>query len=254
MWLLDAKTLRLRAFPGELPGWRPGPRPGQTPHYAILSHCWREEEVLFQDIQDLDRARGMAGFTKIKHCCEQSLKIGYKWVWVDTCCIDKSSSAELSEAINSMFKWYGHAGTCLVYLDDVDHGDPHRQDSLFRKGRWFTRGWTLQELLASKRLVFFSKDWSFLGTKGSLLTLLSAITKIPVDALSHNSSFSSFSVAQRMSWAAGRQTTRIEDQAYSLMGLFDIFMPIIYGEGSSAFRRLQLEIIQRSSDQTIFAW
>ena len=153
-----------------------------------------------------------------------------------------------------MFKWYGHAGTCLIYLDDVDDGDPHRQDSLFRKSRWFTRGWTLQELLAPKRLVFFSKSWSSLGTKGSLLTLLSAITKIPIDALSHNSSFSSFSVAQRMSWAAKRQTTRVEDQAYSLMGLFSIFMPIIYGEGSSAFRRLQLEIIQRSSDQSIFAW
>ena len=254
MWLLNTKTLQLREFSGELPSWRPGRQPGKTPHYAILSHCWRDGEVLFHDIQDLDRARGMAGFPKIEHCCEQALKIGYKWAWVDTCCIDKSSSAELSEAINSMFKWYGHAGTCLIYLDDVDHGDPRRQDSLFRKSRWFTRGWTLQELLAPKRLVFFSKSWSFLGTKGSLLTLLSAITKIPVDALSHNSSFSSFSIAQRMSWAAKRRTTRIEDQAYSLMGLFSIFMPIIYGEGSSAFRRLQLEIIQRSSDQTIFAW
>lgn len=146
MWLLNTKTLRLCEFSGQLPGWsrrtrwQPEPEPEHIPRYAILSHCWGEGEVLFQDIQDLDRARGMAGFPKIEHCCEQALKIGYKWTWIDTCCIDKSSSAELSEAINSMFKWYRHTSTCLVYLDDVDHGDTHHQDSLFLKSRWFTRG------------------------------------------------------------------------------------------------------------------
>ena len=254
MWLLNTITLRLRDFSGELPDNKPGQQPDRIPHYAILSHCWREGEVLFQDIQDLERTRRMVGFPKIEHCCNQALRIGYMWAWVDACCIDKSSSAELSEAINSMFKWYGHAGACLVYLDDVDNEDPHRLDSSFRKSRWFTRGWMLQELLAPKWLIFFSKSWSYLGTRESLLRLLSDMTGIPMDALSHSSSLHSFSIAQRMSWAAKRQTTRAEDRAYSLMGLFDIFMPIIYGEGGAAFRRLQLEIIQRSSDQTIFAW
>ncbi|KAE8452147.1 hypothetical protein EG329_001614 [Mollisiaceae sp. DMI_Dod_QoI] len=221
------------------------------PQYAILSHRWERGEVSYQDLLT-ENVSSMQGYSKIKECCAQALSDGWKWVWIDTCCIDKSSSAELSEAINSMYNWYAAARTCYVYLSDVPaklEGLHRYQYSAFRQSKWFTRGWTLQELLAPKHLVFFDQEWEEIGTKSSLQSLLSSITGI-----NDFENYESVCIARKMSWAAARETTRMEDQAYSLMGIFGVHMPLLYGEGARAFLRLQLEILKISDDESIFAW
>ncbi|KAJ4286648.1 hypothetical protein N0V88_007939 [Collariella sp. IMI 366227] len=199
-----------------------------------------------------------AGYDKIAYACGQAEKDGHQYVWVDTCCIDKRSSAEVSEATNSMFRWYQQAAVCYAYLEDV-HFDDFTEGYLtwkdhFNKSRWFGRGWTLQELLAPRKVVFYAKGWRVLGTKSSLVKSIESITGIDELTLLEPKLLHHASVAQRLSWAANRTTTRHEDMAYSLMGLFGINMPIIYGEGENAFLRLQREIIKRSNDHSIFAW
>ena len=167
--------------------------------------------------------------------------------WVDTCCIDKSSSAVLSEAIISMFRWYHNSTKCYVYLSDIsrpafDVNDFNRCELAFRNSRWFTRGWTLQELLAPASVEFFSKDWEQLGNKKSLEQFIHEITGIPIRAL-QGSALSYFSVSERLLWAEKRETTREEDKAYSLLGIFSIQIPVLYGEGrENAFKRLREEI------------
>ncbi|PMD19924.1 HET-domain-containing protein [Hyaloscypha hepaticicola] len=225
------------------------------PPYAILSHTWEMEEVSFQEMQT-DDAKSKKGYSKIKGCCKVAAAWGFEYVWVDTCCIDKTSSAELSEAINSMFSWYQKADVCYVYLSDYLF--PARKDNSldeegFKNSRWFTRGWTLQELIAPESVIFFNNTWHDIGTKHSLGSLISEITEIQVEALM-GAKLEDFSVAQRMCWASRRQTSRIEDEAYSLMGVFGVHMPMLYGEGVHAFIRLQEEIIKTSTDHTIFAW
>lgn len=185
---------------------------------------------------------------------------GFDYVWVDTCCIDKTSSAELSEAINSMYVWYRGADVCYVYMADVvdTREDFHSQPGLgsaFGQSRWWTRGWTLQELLAPTCLTFFDQNWREIGTKASLQELISDLTGIDAQTLlDYDANRSLVSVAQKMSWAANRQTTRREDHAYCLLGIFGINMPLLYGEGNQAFRRLQLEILKQSTDHSLFAW
>ena len=176
-------------------------------------------------------------------------------MWIDSCCIDKSSSSELSEAISSMYQWYGLAAMCYTYLADVPPGDGHEANrSPFRRSLWFQRGWTLQELIAPINMVFLSNNWKPIGSKHALNGLVESITKISCRALLHLEPLSSFSVAQRLSWAAERETTKKEDRAYSLLGIFDITMPILYGEGDRAFRRLQEQIMLHIPDQSLFAW
>lgn len=284
--------------------------------YAILSHTWGDEEVLFSDLQGspyseeienlqdriallesyflegkakssfqegqyswsqeagegsggqeraetekernrrLRGAKRKKGWSKIEACCREATKYGVCLVWIDTCCIDKDSSAELSEAINSMFEWYRNAKVCLVYLEDV-FVDDDRDRGQLRKARWFTRGWTLQELIAPPVVIFFSKDWAFIGTGSSLAQDIAEITGIDQAVLGGDgtNALSMFSVANRLSWAAKRSVTRPEDRPYSLMGLFGVNMPIIYGEGErAAFFRLQQEIFQVTGDHSIFAW
>ncbi|KIX04622.1 uncharacterized protein Z518_05492 [Rhinocladiella mackenziei CBS 650.93] len=194
------------------------------------------------------------GFQKIEGCCRQASQEGLDWIWVDTCCIDKTSSSETSEAINSMFNWYRDSRVCYVYLADVTDGEClEDKDSTFRRSRWFTRGWTLQELLAPTDLLFFSKSWTFLEKRQTLCNIIEEITRIPSGFLGRKR-LSEASIAQRMSWAARRTTTRKEDAAYCLLGIFDVNMPLLYGEGEKAFQRLQEEIIGQTDDQSIFAW
>lgn len=240
MRLIDIDTRRVEEFIGD-----------SIPKYAILSHTWGREEVTFQDIHRR-RATSMAGYQKVEYACKQARRDGLQKVWIDTCCIDKSSSTELSEAINSMFRWYQDAAVCYVYLSDV----PSKKGLLlFPFSRWFLRGWTLQELLAPRSLVFYSKDWKCIGTRRSLCNIISEITTIHCNALSGRlHEIREFSIAQKMSWAANRQTTRKEDIAYCLMGLFGVNMPLLYGEGEQAFIRLQEKIMEDSDDQSIFAW
>ncbi|KAK7446260.1 hypothetical protein VKT23_014465 [Stygiomarasmius scandens] len=225
------------------------------PLYAILSHTWGDIEITFQDIQSLNIAKTKAGWSKVKNACDHARKHTFDWIWIDSCCIDKTSSAELSEALNSMYQYYTDAEVCYVYLCDVSSKENLRdRKSSFCSSKWFTRGWTLQELIAPMYAVFLDKNWNEIGTRWSLRDAISAVTTIPVEIF-EGQDIDEFSVAQKMSWAAYRETTRPEDQAYCLMGIFNVNMPSIYGEGAvKAFIRLQQEIIKISDDRSIFAW
>ncbi|EJF58378.1 HET-domain-containing protein [Dichomitus squalens LYAD-421 SS1] len=224
--------------------------------YAILSHTWDEIEQTFQDVREIQRSpTRRAGFHSLDFSCAVARENGYDYLWIDSCCIDKTSSSELSEAINSMYDWYRSVAVCYAYLSDVPFGEKHRAgSSRFRSSRWFKRGWTLQERIAPSALTFLSEDWKVIGTKGSLCDLVEDVTSIPEEALLHTKPLDLFSVAERFSWAATRQTTTTEDRAYSLLGIFAIHMPTLYGEGELAFQRLQEEVVQRIPDQSLFAW
>lgn len=227
------------------------------PRYAILSHTWGadHDEVNLADLEkDTNMIKG--GFKKIHFCADQAAKDNLRYFWVDTCCIDKTSSAELTEAINSMVKWYRKATQCYVYLPDVSTGSLTsaslvRQDwyPAFQQSRWFTRGWTLQELLAPTSVEFFSVEGERLGSKCTLVQELHSITGISAEAL-RGIPLYQFSVDERMSWMARRQTKREEDMAYSLLGIFNVHMPLIYGEGrANALARLHKEISARSGKE-----
>ncbi|KAH9848562.1 heterokaryon incompatibility protein-domain-containing protein [Lenzites betulinus] len=253
---------------------------GPTP-YAILSHTWRSAEEggeqTFDDLVKLQAECPIANSkpwnddppppvnnkffshsnlsAKIRRACEVARKAGFRLIWIDSCCIDKRSSAELSEAINSMYALYRDADVCYVYLADVPRDtNPRQKGSMFWNSKWHGRGWTLQELVAPSYVVFLTCDWTFLGTKTGLASMLEQITGVDATILLGMKPVESASVAKRMSWAAYRQTTRVEDRAYSLLGIFGVHMSPIYGEGTNAFLRLQEEIIKHIPDQSIFAW
>jgi hypothetical protein len=229
------------------------------PQYAILSHTWGPDhkEITLKDLVDGIR-RSKAGYRKLIFCAKQAKQEGIQFCWIDTCCIDKSSSAELSEAINSMYRWYHAAKKCYVYLSDVSYSssvddEPFSEQiwvKAFRTSRWFSRGRTLQELLAPQYVDFFSFEGYLLGSKASLQQHIHDITNIPIAAL-QSTLFSNFDVSQKMSWAQGRKTKREEDGAYSLLGLFDIHMPLIYGEGRvKAFTRLWREVKESAKERS----
>lgn len=238
--------------------------------YAILSHCWgaTTEEITFREMEmlskmasfDRKKLRQRPGYQKILKSCEQANKDEFKWLWVDTCCINAESSSELSEAINSMFRWYEGSGKCYAYLHDVDADKlpTKRDDEKFGQfdgwPKWFSRGWTLQELVAPSVVQFFNQRWQPIGNKNLFAHTLKEITRIPSCILQYGLDADHLSVAQIMSWAADRKTTRVEDRAYSLLGLFGVHMPMLYGEGKNAFRRLQLELIRMTNDHSVFAW
>lgn len=233
-----------------------------TPPYAILSHCWSSDELLYRDFPlnwaSNDR-EGRRGFQKLRGLLKLARQDGHEYVWIDTCCIDKTSSAELTEAINSMFKWYEESEVCYAYLEDVSDVFESTNDRSFVQSRWFTRGWTLQELIAPRVMQFFDSNWSFIATRDTAASQISKRTGIDVKLLIEHEGrlsnrLSTYSVAQRMSWAAHRETTRAEDRAYSLFGLFNVNMPLLYGEGNSSFYRLQEEIIRQTVDLSILSW
>ncbi|KAK6836580.1 heterokaryon incompatibility protein-domain-containing protein [Apiospora arundinis] len=239
MRLLCSSTRKIREFLGP-----------SVPPYAILSHTWGEEEVSYQDmVKGLGQGRGLE---KIEAACKLAERDEMQYVWVDTCCIDKSSSAELSESINSMFRWYKDSRVCYVYLSDLSPSADIRAS--LGSCRWTRRGWTLQELIAPARILFFDQEWNYKGDKDTLLEVLSSTTRIDESVLAHKVLLSTISVARRMSWAAWRETTRPEDIAYCLLGIFGINIPLLYGEGANAFIRLQEEIIRCTCDLSIFAW
>jgi hypothetical protein len=225
--------------------------------YAILSHTWTDQEVTFQDMTS-GAGKSKSGWNKIKFCGEQATQDGLQYFWVDTCCIDKSNSTELSTAINSMFRWYLNAKKCYVYLTDVSAPSHDRDvqpsqstwEAAFRNSRWFTRGWTLQELIAPAIVEFFSEERTLLGDKSSLERLIHETTQIPIQALRGNP-FSDFSITERKGWASQRETTEEEDLVYCLLGLCDVSMPVIYGEGkAAALKRLHMTIDAFSKDNS----
>ncbi|CAF9907871.1 MAG: hypothetical protein HETSPECPRED_007925 [Heterodermia speciosa] len=255
----------------------------QIPRYAILSHRWGDQEVSFKEMRKPSVVPPGPGMAKLEGFCRLAAEHGFDWCWIDTCCIDKRSSADLSEAINSMFNWYAQAARCYVYLSDITF-TPHELylkteceeerwladgwPSLvarFQNSSWFTRGWTLQELIAPEvsNVYFFDGNWNGIGSLPQLETEISRITGIESNYFGYKSSrlySRSFaradaSIAKRMSWVSHRQTSRGEDMAYCLLGLFDVNMPLLYGEGAvKAFYRLQLEILKQTNDESLFAW
>ena len=265
MRLLNTKTLQFEKFMN--------PR---ACSYAIVSHRWTNKEVTIQDFpRYLAGEDSGYGWTKVQHGCEIARSQGYEWLWLDTCCINQDSSAELSEAINSMFRWYQAAKVCYVFLRDVRNTDDRGNDfsSLpifrarsqttgmyeeeFKRSEWFRRGWTLQELLAPRELKFFNNNFQCVGTRGELSALIAAATAIDRLYVEQPLSFNvlqDISIAERMRWVSNRQTTKEEDMAYCLLGLFDVNMPLLYGEGKKAFIRLQLELLKKTDDESIFAW
>ncbi|KAL7621474.1 hypothetical protein AAE478_008797 [Parahypoxylon ruwenzoriense] len=251
MRLINVKTHEIHEFYGP-----------DIPPYVTLSHTWAEGEVSFEDWQS-GRAAHKQGFTKIRLTCEQAERDNFQWAWVDTCCINKKDSAETSEAINSMFKWYTYSSVCYAYLVDV-HDEfqfpyvppPPENPGQKQVSRWFTRAWTLQELIAPPKVVFYGRGWVRIGHRDeeAITGLISSVTNIPFRVLQGVESPSHYSVAQKMSWAAHRISTRLEDIAYSLLGLFDVSMPLLYGEGDKAFVRLQEEILRETEDHSILCW
>ncbi|RWA10586.1 hypothetical protein EKO27_g4516 [Xylaria grammica] len=265
--------------------------PSPFPQYAILSHTWisPKDEITYQDFKqrkadienDIFKQKGWA---KLKRYCDRAAKDGWEWAWMDTCCIDKTNPADTQEAINAMFRWYRNAGICYAYLEDVDvnvadanfppdldlddlAGKDHVADrTSFRhialkafliKAKWFTRGWTLQELLAPPFLVFVDRGWRRIGTRESWADEIKEASRIDARHLTDfdPTDFRSCSIAMRLSWASYRDTTVEEDETYSLLGLFGFSLPLIYGEGKlQAFNRLQRELIAVYNDDSIFAW
>ena len=234
--------------------------------YVILSHAWQRKEVTFDQMPQFNNLQNLPPWKqsadKIIGACEAvrdadgrlkgetgGIKISH--LWMDTVCIDKKNLTELSEAINSMYRWYKQANSCFVYLEDFPSGGVNH----FTQSRWFERGWTLQELVAPEKVIFFDSKWNLLGKKETLQEDLSSRTKIDTDFLLHRRNVGKASISQRMSWYSGRSTTVPEDQAYCLTGLFGINIPLLYGEGRErAFRRLQEEIMRYSDDHSLFAW
>ena len=239
MRLLNTKTLQFETF-----------FDSNSQPYAILSHRWDPVETSLQDFLSSADKVG-PGFDKIIRFCSYAAGQGFAWVWIDTCCIDKTSSAELSEALNSMYRWYQKAVVCYAYLNDVY---PHSSTVQFQQSEWFTRGWTLQELLAPDTMIFLDSEWNVVADRKTLAGSISQRTGIPNRFLDLHDDLRYASIAMKMSWAALRKTGKSEDRAYSLMGIFGVNMPLLYGEGRNAFRRLQLEILKISDDESIFAW
>lgn len=264
MWLLDSWTRTLEFHADE-----------RGKAYAILSHTWGDDEISFQDMRAPSEATKLKkGYNKIVSACDQAIEDEIRYVWIDTCCIDKTSSAELTESINSMYRWYYSAQICYAFLHDAKplsassdieqtdwnrDGRPHVKESIYhmykasiQHCRWFTRGWTLQELIAPREVVFLGPGWKRIARKSGITDLLSNITRIEREVLESRNSIAEVSVSRKMSWAARRKTTRIEDRAYSLLGLFNVNIPLLYGEAERSFVRLQEEIIRTSVDHSIF--
>jgi Heterokaryon incompatibility protein (HET) len=216
-----------------------------VPPYAILSHTWHTDnskEVDFRDLQADGGAELKDGYNKLLFCEKQARKDGLQYFWVDTCCIDKTSSAELTEAINSMFQWYQESTKCYVYLPDVTSSQRPWKEA-FQHSRWFSRGWTLQELVAPRVVEFFTSDGMQLGSKLTLEVAIHKATGIGADVLRGEENLAEYHAGKKLLWAVNRRTTKVEDRAYCLLGIFGVFMPPLYGEGlEHALKRLKNEI------------
>ncbi|KAJ8454213.1 hypothetical protein ONZ45_g19390 [Pleurotus djamor] len=244
------------------------------PHaqFAILSHRWEDEELLYADMRSLSGlAMKKKGYAKFTSFVEAAKVYGCRYVWVDTFCINKDSSAELDESIRSMYNWYKSSHVCIVYLaGDQDSYPPDGNDLRSWNDEWFNRGWTLQELLAPKRLKFFWKDWSRVDdTPYDLIRdpdeQVQSPSKFKASVIERGAGMSNYDLLNYkpspenahlvFQWITQRRTTRPEDLAYCMIGLLDLQLPIAYGEGEErAFYRLQMECVQNTDNRSIFKW
>ena len=231
------------------------------PLYVILSYRWsihEDDEITFKEIAEGIYDKKKSGYKKLQFCSAQAKADGIYYFWLDTCCIDRSDQNELSVAIYSMFRWYQKAVKCYVYLADVYIG--HRDDqsisavkeSAFSKSEWFSRGWTLQELLAPEIVEFYTRDGVRLGDKSSLEQQIAEITNIPIVVL-RGRSLSRLTPEEIFSWVERRHTKKAEDKVYCLLGVFNVSMLLDYGEGEKmAFSRLYREIESRVPGKCFF--
>ncbi|KAG2142871.1 uncharacterized protein EDB93DRAFT_1252134 [Suillus bovinus] len=228
---------------------------------VLLSHRWEETEVLLHDIQNKDvrELKGFDGITKLQSFCKVARNAGYRWAWMDTCCIDKKSNTEVQESVNSMFVWYRHSALTIVYLCDVP---PSSQPGALAKSVWNKRGWTFPEFVAPKVVIFYQKDWSlYLNDRSPNHKESPAIMKELEDATGIDArALVTFrpglrGAREKLQWTSKRVTTVQEDVAYSLFGIFGITLPVIYGEmKQNALGRLLQEIVARSGDITVLDW
>ena len=232
-----------------------------VPKYVVASHRWIVgSEARLQDVQNRCNTN-RSGYQKVEGFARYVREhFGHvEWLWIDTCCINQNISQEVTMAVNSMFRWYSNAEVCLAYLADVSNAKDEHE---FQRSEWFRRGWTLQELLAPSIVVFVSHDWDIIGHKDGrgwtksgfqvskgrgLESAIATVTGVPEYVLHNYDRSKSFSTEARMAWIAGRETTRGEDMSYSLLGIFDVTMPIIYGEGAERARKRLLEGISKAS-------
>ncbi|KAI9667896.1 MAG: hypothetical protein M1821_000716 [Bathelium mastoideum] len=269
---------------------------------AIISHRWGDNETNFQNLQEILQlqespnstesifddpesykfSKEEEGLFKIAVACKKASEYGFRgedgrgtrqtqamleYIWMDTCCIDKTNSDEEDRAINSMFRWYRDAKVCFAYLSDVSQEESEYQDeqkdlkgkriqrriNCFKESDWFSRGWTLQELLAPRVLYFFDHKWRFIDAKKTRSADIQSRTKIEAKYI--NGDFSDACTAVKMSWLSSRETTLKEDMAYCMVGIFGVYMHVQKAEGEHAFLRLQEELIkQKAADESLFAW
>jgi hypothetical protein len=245
MRLLNIHTLKLVEFSKD-----------KRPAYAIASHRWDEHEATYTDVRDA-RNTSSSGYQKIKDFAKyvKAHVVGIEWLWIDTCCINKEHATELSSAINLMFEWYQEADICLAYLRDVDNaGD----EVSLQRSEWFERGWTLQELLAPRTVVFLTRTWEVIGNKGATTSVCSStevgknlekviakITKVPFEVLQEYQRSIRYSTSEKLRWMDSRKTTEEEDLTYALFGILNVSLPVIYGEKGKARDRLLATIRER---------
>lgn len=258
MRLLNVRTLEIESFSD----------PNQSiPPYAIASHRWGREEATLKDVKKR-RGSYLAGWYKVETFARYVRKNvhGVKWLWIDTCCVNRESSQEVNEAVNLSFRWYANAEVCLAWLEDVDDADD--AEDVPQSG-WFRRGWTLSELLAPRTVLFLSSSWEVIGRKGEagrtrsglqltsgpgMESMIAQITGIPISVLYDFENSWSLTVEERLEWMEGRATTLEEDRAYSMLGIFGANMPVKYGEGAeSARKRLLSEISKKRLFSSISA-
>jgi hypothetical protein len=228
---------------------------------VMLSHRWEEKELSLQDIQDkiVYQLNPVGGIVKLQSFCKTARDAGYQWAWIDTCCIDRTSNVEVQESVNSMFVWYLHSGLTMVYLVDVL---PSSKSGALAKSVWNKRGWTVQEFLAPKVVLFYQNDWTlYLGDRSPNHKESGAIMQELADAMGIDArALVSFSpgmggAREKLQWASTRVTTLPEDMAYSLFGIFDIQLSVLYGKREqNALGRLLQEIVARSGDISALDW
>lgn len=244
MWLINTSTLELHEFSRS------------TPSYATFSYVTDENEASFEDLAQAQKDRCKDSIKIIERACDQARIAGYEWLWNHAACVDKRSCAAQSEAINSLPRIYRDCEHSIVYLEDLYH-DQFEDEQIGERlaaCRWIKNIWAIPQIVFPREVYFYSSDWSQIGTKRSLLPHLSSIIGIDQPALEHWGCLEDYSIARRMSWASEMTAFRTEDLAYALLGLFDVGMPIIYGEGGKAFLKLQEEIIRDTDDFSLLAW
>ncbi|KAG0696355.1 hypothetical protein DFH29DRAFT_951446 [Suillus ampliporus] len=230
-----------------------------TVKYAVLSHRWcREGEVMLQEMTSggtgLEKPSSRS---KLANFCQRAAEYGCDFAWADTCCIDRSDASpeELDKTMPRIFRWYRNAHVCIVHLAESFTLDDFLRDS------WFLQNWTLQELLAPVRVKFYGQTWSPIHNiridndkaDQRLLAALSTGTGIPVQDIQCYWAGTE-RVREKLMWASCRTSRKVEDDAYSLLALFDVHMHVEYGIGDDAFGRLMKVLLPRSQECDILAW